>query len=195
MSKRKLKSKPVWVARGHAASWGSAKTSLTFVTSVCFHGWSYYSSFHLSSLSYQNRRTNACHQNAQQYFLKTAFLSYASSHVLGSGTHDGFLINRVNKHPLLSGWASLPWGPLGLVHVCLEGLYSCPSFQRKMPSAGTTVSKRQQQPSLLPLVIVHKPNNGAITNGKQYGKVIKCMSLCFKFQLQYLLLVDPGQVN
>lgn len=163
---------------------------------MCFPGWSYCSSFHLSPLFfYQHRRTNACHHSAQQYFLKTAFLFYASNHVLGSGTHEGFLFSRVNNHPLHSGWASLPWDPWGLVHVCLEVRHSCPSLQRKMPSAGTTAGKRQRQSSLLPLLIVHKLNNEAITSGRQYGKVIKCMSLCFKFKCQHLLLGDLGQVN
>lgn len=57
MSKNILKKESVWVARGHAASWGNPKTSLTFATSVRFPGWSHYVSFRLSPspLSNQNK--------------------------------------------------------------------------------------------------------------------------------------------
>lgn len=68
------------------------------------------------------------------YFLKTAFLLHVLNHVLSSGTHEGFLINRVNKHPGLNlvpnafGLSLTDLGPLGLVHVRLEVLHSCLSL-------------------------------------------------------------------
>ena len=123
MSKETLKKEAVWVAGGHTASWGSTKTSSTFAASPCFPGWSYYSSF-LSPLPYWNRKTNAGHQRARQYFLETAFLFCASNHGWGGGAREGLQVGRVNPHLVRSGWASLPWDP-GAWLTCV--LRSCPA--------------------------------------------------------------------
>lgn len=139
MSKKNLKKESVWVAGGHTASWGSAKTSLTFCYISVF-SWLVKLVFLSPQPHSHIKQKDKCISPECSAIFPENCISCLCLYVFSSGKHEGFLINRVKKHPYIQAEPHCPGTP-GLSSHVPQDVTQLPFLLTENAIVDTTASK------------------------------------------------------